>query len=447
MRRIAFLFVICWCVVAVGLAHGKVYVAGPKTYRDRFQELEPGDTLALEAGVYRRGLPIHEMHGRPEHPITISGPLGEQSATFYGRSGHNVVSIVDSSYVKVSDLEIDGRGKMVDGVKAEGHAHYAHHITLERLRIQNLGHNQQIVGISAMCPTWNWVVRDNVIIGAGTGMYLGRPNGRAPFVGGLIEHNLVKDTIGYNIQIKHQVGRPDIEGFPNEPQTTIIRHNVFSKAHGASSGEMARPNLLVGHWPPTGPGSHDLYAIYGNLFYQNPSERLFQGEGNLAFYSNLLVNRAGDALAILPHNGHPRRIWIFQNTIVARDRGILFKSTPETQVQKIQGNAIFAAHPIKGGKARENLRASKEEAADYLRKPFAQPRQLNLYPQAGKLRQRLKATAHLMVRFPEASRDFDGRLRSGMYQGGYVGDDEGPRWALGLSPKPWVQGDKQGELP
>ena len=62
-------------------------------------------------------------------------------------------------------------------------------------------------------------------------MYLGDSDGTQPFVAGeVIEHNLIKDTIGYNMEIKDQVDLTFHEnGIPLEPTSTIIRHNVFIK--------------------------------------------------------------------------------------------------------------------------------------------------------------------------------------------------------------------------
>ena len=78
-----------------------------------------------------------------------------------------------------------------------------------------MGGNQQVVGISTNgAPTWNWTIRGNTIIGAGTGMYLGNSDGANPFVAGVIERNVVRDTIGYNLQIKHQAPWPGISGCP-----------------------------------------------------------------------------------------------------------------------------------------------------------------------------------------------------------------------------------------
>lgn len=155
-------------------------------------------------------------------------------------------------------------------------------------------------------------------------MYLGNSKGDMPFIGGLIEHNLVINSLGYNVQIKHQFAHryPRLRDMPTGDRVTTIRHNVFSKSGNSAVGRYARPNLLVGAFPDTGAGSGDRYEIYGNFFYQNPTEALFQGEGNLSFHHNVLVNTAGDAIAIQPHKGRVRAVRVFNNTIVASGRGI-----------------------------------------------------------------------------------------------------------------------------
>ena len=131
-------------------------------------------------------------------------------------------------------MDLEGRNLRVDGVKCEGHADWAHHITLDGLRVRGHGNNQQTVAISTKCPAWGWVIRNSVITGAGTGLYLGNSDGRAPFIAGVIEHNLIVDTIGYNLQIKHQQPRPSLPEMPDGASATIIRHNVFSKTNGGS---------------------------------------------------------------------------------------------------------------------------------------------------------------------------------------------------------------------
>jgi hypothetical protein len=213
-------------------------------------------------------------------------------------------------------------------------------------------------------------------------MYLGLPDGRAPFIGGVIENNVISDSLGYNLQIKHQRERPRIEGLPEGASVTIIRHNVFTKSANSSTGELARPNLLVGHWPTSGPGADDTYAIYGNFLYQNPTEALFQGEGNIAFYSNVLVNSTGDTINIQPHNDVPRRVDIFRNTVLAADSGIRVTAGHADYAQRVMANAVFAATPIAGGEQHATT-APLARAADHLAEPFAAPGQLDLAPRPG----------------------------------------------------------------
>ena len=184
------------------------------------------------------------------------------------------------------------------------------------------------------------MIRNNTIVRAGTGMYLGNSNGAAPFFSGVIENNLIYDTLGYNLQIKHQHVRNAKVALPPGPHVTIIRHNVFSKFGNASTERLARPNVLVGHLPPEGHDADDRYAIYGNFFYANSTEALFQGEGNIALYSNLFLNPMGNAIHIQPHNDKPKNIWIFHNTIVADGNGVRLLGATEDYLRLFSGNII-----------------------------------------------------------------------------------------------------------
>jgi hypothetical protein len=320
--------------------------------------LVAGDTLQLSPGIYARGLPVHGMRGLVDQPITITGPRDAVEARFLARPGANTISLVDAAYVVIRNLTLDGRNLPVDGVKAEGYSRYAHHITLENLHIIGYGNNQQIVGISTKCAAWGWVIRGNVIEGAGTGIYLGNSNGAAPFWAGLIEANQVVDSLGYDLQIKHQSPRPALEAAPVEPAVTIIRDNLFGKSRNASVGVMARPNVLLGHWPLEGPGKSDRYLVYGNWFVDNSTEALFQAEGRLALYSNVFINPYGDAVHIQPHNDIPRDMTIFNNTVWARDAGVVIRQRPSFEdhfSQQVEANLISATRPLQGGEAAHNL--------------------------------------------------------------------------------------------
>lgn len=352
--------------------------ANPTTYMDRLAILKPGDTLSLAPGIYRHGLPLHGIQGLPGRPITIEGESSGTGTIFLGRADANTISIKDAAYLVVRSLLLDGDGLDVDGVKAEGTSRFAHNITIERLTILNHGSDQQIVGISTKCPAWNWTIRGNVIRGAGTGMYLGNSDGSAPFVGGVIEHNLVEDTIGYSLQIKHQVERP--AWMLQEPMHTVIRHNVFSKARGGSAGTMARPNVLLGHWPLSGAGANDSYEIYGNFFFENPHEPLLQVEGNVNIRSNVFFNSRGDALRLAPHKDFPRQVRVERNTVVAKGVGIVVNGADERFVQIVSENAVFAAKPIAGGIQASNVTDTFGAAIQYMLAPMMPPGQMDFSP-------------------------------------------------------------------
>lgn len=415
---------------------GNTYLEDSDSYYVRLKQLQPGDYLHLKPGIYRRGLPIHHLQGNNLAPIIISGSTNPSSVIFLGRQGHNTVSIINSSHVTIRNIVIDGNGLPVDGIKCEGHANWAHHITLENLQIYGHDHNQGIVAISTKCPAWNWIIRNNIIKYAGTGIYLGDSDGSAPFIAGLIEHNFITHTRGYNLQIKHQLPRPKVPNIPTEKQHTIIRHNVFSKAERSSTHQAARPNLLVGHWPAYGSGRNDEYLIYGNFFYQNATESLFQGEGRIAFYNNLLVNHQGNAVRIQSRSDQPDDISIFFNTIVTSGTSIIRYNPRNKSASSYQvtHNAIFAGKPqAKLGLAKNNLVYDYQLAQQHLIQPYLPPGQINLnlifqnpiVPKLNNLQ---------LQNYLDWNVDFDGKISDQRF-GAYI-NEKMPRWYPNLEIKP-----------
>ena len=428
---------------------GTAINANPTNYLSLLSQLKPGDTLLLAPGNYGvnargedtdevPGLPIFNLNGTAAAPITIMGAEGAPLPVLLGRSTHNTVRVADSSYVVLRNLEIDNRGLGAAGVASQG---VSHHITLENLYIHGVGDDQQTVGIAAnSAASWNWVIRNNRIIGAGTGMYLGSSTGNVPFVAGLIEHNLIQDTIGYNIEIKHQNAWTNIPaGMPTGATTTVVRHNVLVKRSSFVSEYGARPNLLVGDQPPSGPGSSNGHEIYGNFFFQNPTEVLFQGEGNIAFHHNVLVNTAGSAMAIQRHNGLVRTVHLFANTILARDIGIAVSGGLGGSLQRVTGNAVFAATPItvSGADAAQsdNVVDTQAAAATYLINPIGGLGAMNLYPKAGALQGSALNTSGL-TGYTDWNLDFNGVAEGWTTRGAYGGTGTNPGWVLSVDLKP-----------
>ncbi len=393
---------------------------------------------SLPQELNQEGLPLKDLHGNADNPIVIAGPESGAAAVFTGRSCCNTVQLDNASYITVRHLTLDGLDiPFVDAVNSRN---TTHHITVEDLLIVNHGGAQGTVGVSTKGPAWDWIIRNNVILGAGTGMYLGNSDGNLQFVRGVIEYNVILDTLGYNMQIKHQNPRPTDIGMPTGNNKTIIRHNVFSKANNASTGGSARPNLLVGHWPLSGTGSNDLYEIYGNFLYQNTSEALFQGEGNIAFYNNVLVNDYGSALNVQAHNDVPREINIFHNTVVASGNGIRVRDVHTDYQQHITANAVFAGTSVAtdtGVVIQENITDSHAASGNYVNNPSGAIGVLDLYPVAGMLASSPLDMTSLEV-FTDSDKDFNGVNRDGSFRGAYAGEGQNPGWLLQLETKPNV---------
>jgi hypothetical protein len=326
---------------------GRGIRADPSNYRTLLSGLSPGDVLLLAPGEYPR-LRIANIRGAPGRCITIAGPTGDRRAIIFGASGNKTVEIIDSSYIVIRNLVIDSRGiPGADGIKAPATPHSAtHHVVLEGNLIIGAGATQQTDGISTKTPTWSWVIRRNVIVNAGTAIYLGDSDGTAPFIAGLIENNLVVDPIGYGMQIKYQTNRPVLAGMPEGPQSTIIRNNVFKK-DDRPSPDGDRPNLLVGGFPDRGPGSQDLYEIYGNLLVENRREALFQGSGRIRFHDNILIGGQPAAAILRDHDLPLKLAQVFDNRIYSPHIGIKFES-PARDGRYLFGNVIFAETPIAG---------------------------------------------------------------------------------------------------
>jgi len=431
-----------------GTVPERIIDVGPlDDYRSILPTLQPGDLLRFAPGTYDLGLPLSGTAGEPDRCIVIEGPASGARARFTARSCCNTVSLSDVAHVVIRNLELDGLDLAgVDAVKCESTASFAHHVTLENLLIHShAGGSQQTVGISTKCPAWNWVIRQNQIVGApgdppaGTGLYLGNSDGNAEFVHSLVEHNLVVDTIGYGMQIKHQNGRPLAE-MP-VPGLTVVRHNVFVKANNGSTGASARPNLLVGHAPLSGPGADDVTEVYGNLFVENDSgtEGLFQGTGNIAFYSNLLFNDLGGGAFFQAHEGGlSRDVTVFRNTVAAAGTGISISSPDSGFTQRMVGNAVFAATPVSGGSQSGNSTGTFASASASLAAPTAALPGLDLHPKVGELLGPAVDETGL-DRFHDWDRDFNGSPRLATRRGAYATDGPNPGWLPALEPKPEPQ--------
>lgn len=421
------LFCICMFALHAGMASAATYVAGPEDYRQYLDRLRPGDVLRLEPGVYRQGLPLRGLQGAPGREIVIEGPEEGVDAVFVARDGTITVSLIDVSHIVIRRLRLEGGGVRAHAVVAEGRGRFAHHVTLEGLRITGYDAGQGYVGISTKAPAWNWIIRGNHISDTGTGMYLGDSDGSDPFIAGLIEGNVIERTLGYNLQIKHQQPRPARADMPRSPSSTVIRDNVFDKSERASAGERARPNVLLGHWPLEGVGRDDRYLVHRNLFLHNPHERLLQAEGNVALYNNVFVNALGEGVSLQAHNDVPRDIDVLYNTVVSRGTGLRLSDAALGYRQRVSGNIVYAEAPmaVPAALRGENLERGFEEVAALIEAAGADARRVLRALQAQLPPRPAGGTRPAdCVDLPELARDIEGRLQA---VAGCGGDDDAGR--------------------
>ncbi len=430
--KLTTIFVVVLGVLVPGVADAAVIDADPSNYRALLGTLGPGDTMVLAPGSYAR-LTLSGLRGEPGGWIVITGPTTGEPAIITSESCCNTVQLYDSAYVAVENLVVDVGGLAVDAINAKDSV--SHHIRIEGCTLQNFPNDQQIVGINTKSTAWNWTIRRNRIIAPGTGMYLGNSNGAAPFIAGIIEQNLIVDSVGYSMQIKHQNSYDLQPGMPAGPNATILRHNVFIKDDRPStSGD--RPNLLLSGFPDSGPGSEDHYEVYGNFFYYNPRESLIQAAGRLSIHDNVFVG-SGEAdgqtaLLITPHQGKNVQVaHVYNNTIYGVARGIRITQQAATS-DAVIGNLVFATDPIGGSisNQRGNMTDTIAAATSYVTSPSTALGTMDFYPLPGKVS---GAALDLSVVASDVDydRDFNGTPKGGFtYRGAYAGEGQNPGWQL-----------------
>lgn len=424
-----------------------VVASNPSNYLADAANLRPGDTLTLEAGTYTDCLELRGVNGTAAQPITITGPTSGAPAIFTATNCQNPgdrfvaaqITLFNSSYIVIKNLELDGEGLFVDGIEATYDCDSVHHITIEDVLFHDQSGDSGVNAISTKCNAWDWTIRRNVMRNVGLGMYLGDSPGDAPFIRGVIEHNLVENAMGYSMQIKHQIGRPNPAGIPTGDSVTLIRHNVFIRQRNGAGGNAARPNLLLGHFPDNGAGATDRYEVYGNVFFDNDvGEALIQAEGNLAIHDNVMVNNfGGPAIFVAPHNGVPKEVAIYRNTIIASGAGIHVSGGDASFTQRVVGNAIFAGTPLEAANASDNITDTMANAGNYVVNGTAVLGQSNPYPLVGQL----GGTAIDLAAYgahTDFGVDFNGSTRVGTFRGAYAGAGTNPGWipAATIKPRP-----------
>ena len=403
--------------------------------------LEPGDTLQLAAGTYT-SLTIGPIAGTLQDWITITGPESGDPAIVRGVP----VWLDGPSYVEVKNLNVDLDGACAFGIRTTDTP--LHHVLIENNTVYGFatdcggGNEQQLDGIAIQSEySYRITIRGNTILEAGTGMYLGLSEGQAPFIGGIIENNLVLNPIGYCAQVKHQNPYNPPDFVDPGPHRTIFRHNVFIK-DDRPSPHGARPNLLVSGFPESGPGSEDHYEIYGNFLFHNPNESLFQGAGRMYIHDNVFVDVSGAAMLLTPHQGKDVRLaHIYNNTIFGGARGISINGSLD-QGGSIVGNVVLAGDPIStGGLATsDNIVGTVGDGAQYFAEAMMELGTVDVFPRPGQLQGPALDLSAFSANV-DYDLDYNGNPKGdASFRGAYAGEGENPGCPLEAELKDCVAG-------
>jgi hypothetical protein len=228
-----------------------------------------------------------------------------------------------------------------------------------------------------------------------------------------------------------------VAGIPAGDGSTIIRRNVFIKGDNACDPSLCRPNLLVGGFPDTGTGANDRYEIYGNLFFHNPHESLFQASGRVTIHDNIFVDANTNAVLLQNHDLPLKQAFVYNNTVYTNSNGINFSSAA-SQGSASVGNLVFATTPLAGAPAdqRDNITGAVAEAATYVNSPSMTLGSMDFFPKAGKCTgTAVDLTSSKTDR--DYDRDFNGTSKGGFtYRGAYAGEGTNPGWTLAADVPP-----------
>ena len=139
------LFGMCIVLSAAGLVRQacsqplkKITVSSIRGLRSALRNVLPGTVIAVAPGLYKRGIFLKDIHGRPEAPIIISSADPEISPVFQG--GGEGAKLSGCSYIKLRGLTFIGFSENGINIDDAGKNRIpSHHIILDRITIMDTG--------------------------------------------------------------------------------------------------------------------------------------------------------------------------------------------------------------------------------------------------------------------------------------------------------------------
>ena len=152
--------------IPAGLAAKRVEkVSDDASLRAAIREARPGTRIAIAAGRYQPGVSVRNLRGTAAEPIVIEGADPKNPPLFEG--GSVAWQLSDCAYLTLRNLSV--RGQRQNGINIDDGGTFdtpAHHITLEDLRVAEIGPTGNFDGIK-MSGVDDFVVRRSTVEGWG----------------------------------------------------------------------------------------------------------------------------------------------------------------------------------------------------------------------------------------------------------------------------------------
>jgi len=317
-RVVAGAFVFLTCSVAAFAAEIEIFPGD--SFRTAAQNLNPGDTLIVHAGLYTHANRIAiTVRGTPDRPVMIKGADGEARPILQlVRAGHNTLTLAGATHVTLQGFEITAPGmRAADGINLRGNPS---HITIEDNVIHDIA-----VGINLRSSMHHIVARRNEIYatrGTGEGIYVGCHSGGCSVTDSTIEgnhiHHTLDSTQGDGIEIK------------KNSHSNIIRDNVVHDTH--------YPCILL-----YGAGGGDRNVVERNAVW-NCGDAGMQVAADTLIRNNIIVTGSSTGFMSRPHNGvSPTNLEFVNNTIVARNSCLRLSGWDNGTGMVFANNAVYCS--------------------------------------------------------------------------------------------------------
>jgi hypothetical protein len=281
------------CVAVWG---ADVSVRNAAEFRAAIAAAQPGTTVRLAAGVYGGGFHFLNLRGEAARPIVIAAADPMHPPIF--RDANAGIHLSNPAHVELRDLaftKLAHNGLNIDDGSATAKPESAHHVTLRRLRISDIGSEGNHDGIK-LSGLWDFTVVDCTIERWGT-----KGGSGIDMVGchrGVIESSVIRHT---NPEAPNCTG-VQCKGGTSE---VVIRRNRFEHAGGRGVNIGGSTGLQYFRPPLVPAGEHaearDI-RVEGNTFVGAMTPVAFAGVDGAIVRFNTIERPARWAFRILQEN-------------------------------------------------------------------------------------------------------------------------------------------------